>query len=288
MSSKTISKNRVLAGIVLYNPDLEKLSEEYSHLDKQVGQIVLIDNGSDNIEEIRYWAAVRNGIHLVENGVNLGVAHALNQIAHKAIDMGFDYFLTLDQDSLIPINLIHTYSVAAQNVDNQDIAIFCPRAHDVNSGQTTGSNEDEIVNRCITSGALNLIEAYSQVGGFDDWLFIDEVDHDYCYRLKESGWSILRVGAAIIDHSMGHIERKYVMGIEVPVRNYSAFRKYYQARNRIVTAKRHGCETTTSACVAILKWIITGLIFESRKTEKTIALLRGTIDGLKYDIKDGF
>ena len=40
------------AGIVLYNPDVERLHENINGIINQVDALILIDNGSDNIKEI--------------------------------------------------------------------------------------------------------------------------------------------------------------------------------------------------------------------------------------------
>ena len=47
-----MSNLKVLAGIVLYNPDLERLSENVSAIIPQVDILLLVDNKSNNINEI--------------------------------------------------------------------------------------------------------------------------------------------------------------------------------------------------------------------------------------------
>ena len=45
-------KTRICAGIVLYNPDIERLSDNIDSVISQVEKIYLVDNGSKNINKI--------------------------------------------------------------------------------------------------------------------------------------------------------------------------------------------------------------------------------------------
>ena len=83
---------RVLAGIVLYNPDLQRLRQNVSAILPQVDGIVLVDNGSMRIGEIRD-DLTRQGLDpqacLVENGRNLGIAAALFNMLGNYVGSGF-------------------------------------------------------------------------------------------------------------------------------------------------------------------------------------------------------
>ena len=92
----------VLAGIVLYNPDEDRLVENIQAVVGQVDETILIDNNSSNIEKIKKRVNELNyNINIIENSKNNGIAFALNQILEYAIDNNYEWFLTLDQDSVI-------------------------------------------------------------------------------------------------------------------------------------------------------------------------------------------
>ena len=88
-----------LAGIVtLYNPDKEvkKNIESYlSYLEK----LYVIDNteGKDNKDRL----PKSKKIEYIFKNENIGVASALNIAAKKALDDGYKYLLTMDQDTNI-------------------------------------------------------------------------------------------------------------------------------------------------------------------------------------------
>ena len=42
--------NKTMAGIVLFNPDLERLNENISAVITQVDNVLLVDNNSNNLE----------------------------------------------------------------------------------------------------------------------------------------------------------------------------------------------------------------------------------------------
>ena len=60
-----------------------------------------------------------------------------------------------------------------------------------------GFSERESV---ITAGSLISIMAYKAIGGYNEALFIDEVDHEYCYRLRREGFQVLLCGFVKMQH----------------------------------------------------------------------------------------
>ncbi|MCA1386833.1 glycosyltransferase, partial [Bradyrhizobium sp. BRP05] len=74
----------ICAGIVLFNPEIERLNENIEHIRKQVPMVILVDNGSSNLEDVKSLIYDLPNIILLENGKNLGIAQALNRILRKA------------------------------------------------------------------------------------------------------------------------------------------------------------------------------------------------------------
>ena len=46
---------KIFAGIVLYNPDIERLKENVDNIINQVSRVILVNNGSENTEEIEQY-----------------------------------------------------------------------------------------------------------------------------------------------------------------------------------------------------------------------------------------
>lgn len=72
----------ISAGIVLYNPDTDRLKENINAIINQCTHIYLIDNGSDNINNISDLLEEYNDLKItvIYNQKNMGIASALNQL----------------------------------------------------------------------------------------------------------------------------------------------------------------------------------------------------------------
>ena len=70
------------AGIVSYNPDISRLKENIETIRKQVKIVLIIDNASDNVVDIRQMIKEYKNVYMICNTVNKGIAVALNQICH--------------------------------------------------------------------------------------------------------------------------------------------------------------------------------------------------------------
>ena len=226
----------ILAGIVTYNPDVERLIENINSIYDQVYKIAIVDNGSKNIEEIKDVCTRYNAI-LIQNGMNLGIARALNEICEIAEQLRCDWFLTLDQDSVVQKGLIQCYA-SYENMDN--VAMLTCIIKDRNSDR----NEEMIgsfvdVKLCITSGTLCNTNILRSIGGFDDSLFIDLVDLDVCQRLILHNYRIIKVNFYGLLHEMGNAENVLLFNRVITLYNENPQRLYYIARNTVVLLKKY-------------------------------------------------
>ena len=91
-----------------------------------------------------------------------------------------------------------------------------------------------------TAGIEELLTIYKNNISDDEkfYLFIDEVDHDFCYRLVNAGFKIGISKDVVISHKIGETKVKKLLGKKIFIRNHSAFRKYYISRNIIYLSKK--------------------------------------------------
>lgn len=273
----------ISAGIVLYNPDINRLKENIEAVIMQCSHVYLVDNGSDNLNEVKKIIKRFNckQLSITENESNMGIAKALNQMCSAALDDGFDWILTLDQDSVCPSNMIEEYRKA---LSDKNTAMLCPLIYDRNRENKITKQDDVIeVDECITSGSLLRLLAWKEISGFDEIMFIDSVDFDICHRLKRVGYKILCVQSVVLIHELGHIQIRRFLLRKVNIMNHSPFRKYYIARNTVYLARKE----RRSVLIALLKniklFLITWL-YEKEKITKTQKIFKGTIDGLRITI----
>ena len=293
---------KVCAGIVTFNPDVLRLKENIQSVTKQIQKIIIVDNCSDNIAEIERLLSIYGNIRLIKYNSNKGIAKALNDIFEFAIEERAEWVLTLDQDSVIPDNLIIEY----ENVNvNKRVAILCPSIRDENlNSLIENKNTIEEVGICITSGSLNRIAVWRQLGGFDEKLFIDSVDNEYCIRLKYYGYKVLKVNSVILSHELGKSENH----LYKRTTNHNAMRRYYIARNSIYVAKKYKKlfrekgivgDQYKSMSISLdrlisperiylrqLQFVVLIALYEKNKVQKIKSIIKGLRDGnQKYHIE---
>lgn len=276
----------VSAGIVLFNPDIKRLKENIDAVIVQCTRLYLVDNGSGNIDEVKGLLNQYNQskISILWNRENQGIAKALNQLTSAAQKEGFDWILTLDQDSVVPSNIVGEFE---KYINNSSVGILCPIICDRNKDEEIKINEDcTEIDECITSGSLLNIKAWSEIGGFDERMFIDGVDFDICYRLRQRGYKIYCIHSVVLLHELGHIEYHRFLFWKVLVKNHSVFRKYYIARNIIYVAKKR--KSVLLAIKGILQEVkLLGivLLYETDKKSKSISIIKGIRDGAMLNTK---
>ena len=266
----------ISAGIVLFNPDIKRLKENIDAVIIQCTHLYLVDNGSGNVDEVKGLLNQYNQskISILWNRENQGIAKALNQLTSAAQKEGFDWILTLDQDSVVPSNIVGEFE---KYINNSSVGILCPIICDRNKDEEIKINEDcTEIDECITSGSLLNIRAWSEIGGFDERMFIDGVDFDICYRLRQRGYKIYCIHSVVLLHELGHIEYHRFLFWKVLVKNHSAFRKYYIARNIIYTAKkRRSTLLVVKGLLQEIKLIGIVIFYEEDKLNKIRCICRG-------------
>ena len=272
------------AGIVLYRPDMDRLRENLEAICPQAAAVICVDNGSDNREEITRLLAEYPQTILIANESNVGIAKALNQICRRAADDGYGYVVTLDHDSVCPADMIAAYEEHL----TEDAGLLCPVIKDRNHDLGTKGGEEPVteITECITSASLVNLAAWEAVSGFDESMFIDGVDFDFCDRIRKKGYRIYRVNRVVLLHEIGNITVRRFLFWPVRVKNHGAFRKYYIARNTMVLArKRGGAGRIAKSYAQVAKQYLMVLLYEDNKKEKLSSVRRGFIDGRKAVIE---
>lgn len=276
----------ICAGIITYNPTLTDVSTCLEALCNQVERVIIVDNASKNVKSLQEVVSKYANVTLVKNSQNIGFAKALTQVFEWAKSQGFNWVLTLNDDSVVPSNMISEYKkilenqgnlVNQKNAKNSKIAIVCSLLKNRLDGTILHSkcHEDE----CITSGSLTSVEAWAKIGGFDEWLEIDGVDFDFSRRLVRAGWKIVECQNVIMEHQIGKA-RSINLIIKHPiVWNHNANRKYYIARNMQVVDYKMGTYSYAKSLRAVVRDMIFVALWEKNKFAKIRAMIRGFKDG---------
>ena len=283
--------DKIAAGIVLFNPNIKKLSAVIDSLKEQLINICLVDNASDNISEVEQLYEDKKSekidISLIKNSKNKGIATALNQIMNNALHNGFDWVLCFDQDSLPPKKLL---SELSKYIGLNNVGIVSPRIMDIHTGRylyndgedkSKESLDYQLIDKCITSGSLVSVKAWSTVGRYDEYLFIDYVDFDFCIRMRKMGYKIVQANKIVMKHELGNMKVKRLLFKKVAVMNHKAMRKYYMTRNRIYCEYKYYNRFGLRNLFGIIKTIILVIFYEEDKYKKIKAIMKGLSDGMK-------
>lgn len=297
-------KLKVCAGIVTFNPDLERLKENIDSICNQVDKVYICDNGSNNAISLKKLAGKYECVQVIWNKKNDGIAAALNKIAKTAKKSNYSYLLTLDQDSVSTVGMVATL----MNEMKPGVGIVSPQVIDRNK-ESIDRYEEKLDGKVyevkqaarkgiLTSGALTDLDAWAYVNGFDEQFFIDYVDYDFNKRLLLEGFHLIRTGKTALIHECGRahptflvlprkgqngrwsFERFYSFG-------HSPFRCYYKARNRILYSKKYkDCSKgfQFEGVMQIIPQILLTLLFEDSKCEKAKAFYRGIRDGINTKV----
>jgi rhamnosyltransferase len=107
--------------------------------------------------------------------------------------------------------------------------------HDI-MAKYSSLDKHNYVDRLCTSGNVLKLDLWKSFGGFREELFIDEVDHEFCYRLKENGYNIILISNCLLNHSIGG-NKKYILPHIAS--NHRNERIYYKIRNIFFIKNNH-------------------------------------------------
>jgi len=291
VTAKVPVKENVCAVVVTYFPKSDLLAR-LRRIRPQVAQVVVVDNGSSH-EPDNCLSSIETEMdaHIVRNSVNLGIAAALNQGAYQAANMGYEWFLALDQDTLVAPDVIVALSKAYEDYPLRDkLAVIASNYIDVISGHQLlpPDNTDrswQQVPMAITSGCLFSLSAFGVVGSFREEFFMDSVDFDYCLRASARGFKIIVARGATTEHPIGAatLHKLPLKKHKVLTTNHPPIRRYYMTRNQVVLAREYllsQTATTGEMLYAHLRAFLLMALFEKQVARKLRFMAIGLWDGL--------
>lgn len=267
----------IAGAVVLYEPDKDVLANIQSYL-PYIEELYVIDNSETVNRAIIEKIQALPKVQYFSMGGNKGIAAALNYALECAI--GFDWLLTMDQDSSFADGMVERYFNKAFEILEQrdNIATF---GINYVGGKSSEGEEIKEVEEVITSGALVNVVVARKIGGFLDELFIDEVDHEFCYRAKAAGYAIIFLPDVLLEHHLGKTINMSIGGVRLrTVQEHSAIRRYYMARNSVYVMCQYP-HIRAKKMVGILKEVLKILFAEVGKKEKFYAIAEGVADALK-------
>ncbi len=235
LASRT--RPRLAGVVVLYECDADIVDNLSTYAD-DLDMLVIVDNSAAPTRAVQERVATHRDAVYIFNGTNLGIATALNLGAKWAGDRGADFLLTMDQDSgfdAVPFRDYRDCVLALPFLG--DLAIAAP-AFLENAPETKNYVAIDRTT-VITSGSIIHLANHRRIGPFDEQLFIDEVDHDYCLRAHDLGLRVVELPAVQLRHRLGQSRAVSVLGRTIRWNVHGPTRHYYMIRNGLYMMSKH-------------------------------------------------
>ncbi len=265
--------------VVLYRPAPGAAANISSYLD-QVERLYVVDNTEVPDTSLACLPNAHEKIEYLPQRRNTGVAAALNVGARLAISAGYEWLLTMDQDSLATANMVMTMLDCRAGSRTGDVGLISPLHEQVGGAQRQSLGRCVTVLTAMTSGSLVYLPAYRAVGPFLEQLFMDQVDNEFCLRLQVAGYSVVEAGEARLIHRVGEV-RFHRFPTPMYSTNHPPVRRYYMTRNRLYVGRKYRDrfpEYRRSEIRQIAKDAAKILLHEQQKRAKLAMMIRGYRD----------
>ncbi|GGP50182.1 glycosyltransferase family 2 protein [Shewanella saliphila] len=272
--------------LVVYNPDLALTERLLTRLYGQTEEVIIIDN-SPKPHNFKKVIEHYTYLHFPEN---IGIAAAHNAGIVHLLKLGCEYAILLDQDSLIPSDMVFNLSslLKASKAMKQEIVAIGPRIHCSFSDKSVRSlvqrevfDYEQLVGvtQIIASGMMIDLSAIDEVGLKDESLFIDGVDHEWCWRARSMNLSIARAKQVEMIHRLGDSRSKFI-GVTYKVG--APIRLYYQFRNILLLSRRPYVPTYWKVrCLFFMPIrFFLNSVMQTNKRKRFTYMVRGIWDGI--------
>lgn len=284
MIANNTRHSSVGAVVVTFHPPPQVL-KNVEILGVQMSHVVIVDNtpASDatsaltELERLEFCTVIRNQ-------KNLGIAEALNIGIGLAISLGSEWIFTFDQDSQITDGYVEKMLCAHEQTSKYSrVGMVFPSYRDVRLGNTISLPKSAKGGVLVgmTSGALLHKDVFNLVGPMESEFVIDQVDHEYCLRMRSFGLRLTVCPDAVLLHSLGSISSHTLCGRHFLTSNHSARRRYYITRNRFVLIKRYfykDREWVKLELRRIPMETLTLFLFERHRVSKALFMVRAAFD----------
>ena len=309
--------SRILAVVITYFPEEEQLCRNISSFIDDVDGILIWENTpADQAPKYRF---VQNPkIIYMGEGNNVGIAKAFNLALSYATDKGYEYMMTMDQDSSwgnfswYKSAIVDNFSMPnalfgpereiqpskiedfKSTIDRNTTIVLHKVIHQKNTqivdnfeknvDKSESCEQIKLVKNMslINSGMLAKTAVLNQLGGYWKQLFVDGIDEELMCRAKSMGIDAYLVQGAVFHHKLGYPVKKKFFGKEYTVPGYSKERLYDRFRS-IYMIRRKYPEMTEVNDRLEEDWLKNAplriLMGADHRFAKLWAIIKGTHDG---------
>ena len=238
---KKNASNRICAVTVLYQPS-DIVCDNIDTYLNEVDHLYLYDNSSEPGGGVYQKYNDDSRITFITPGQNMGLSRAFNEVARIASLEGYTWMITFDQDSKAEKGMISSMrEFVDSDLCKDEVALVGPVVNDLNEENIVQSNYLSYYDKLVQSGAMHHLQKFELLGGYDEKLFIDEIDNEYCARCIIAGYKIVKLNNALLIHNQQDedVEKRFVDGAMLYVNKFSSDRYYYKYRNALYCYEKY-------------------------------------------------
>ena len=266
--------NRILAIVVTYYPEKELLERNVQAFINHVDKVLIWEN-TPSPDKLDYRFIEHEKVEYYGDGIN-SISRALNYAWEYANEYGFDYLLTMDQDSYFEN---FDYYVHKTVLDPEaPEGIWTPQINGENV-----SDDYEEIEIPITSGMLASIKIVNIIGGWNESYTIASVDDEFFLMAHQCNIKKYKIKNASLLQRFGATQVVTVFGHKLELRNYGPQRLYDIYRNNFILIRKYPeiDYLRKNFFHYWLKAIVLVFLFEKQRFSKTAAIFKGIISGLR-------
>lgn len=273
----------IAAVVILFNPEGAVAKRILSYA-QEVDRLFVMDNTEENFRSKDAVKEVLPLPHVLyfHDGENKGLSFRLNQAANLAKEQGCQWLLTMDQDSFFPEGSFAAYLNCLQDHQGTESTAMLGVAFGQEAAWSPHCASEE-VEQLITSGSVLNLAVFAKTGPFDEALFIDRVDQEYCLRARLLHYKIIQFNNIFLHHNLGvKTSGLSLKSLKRTSRTlHTPVRLYYMLRNYLYLKDKYKVQDPASIAFMkkeLLLRIKNNFIYGSRRLELLQYLYRGFSD----------
>jgi rhamnosyltransferase len=275
--------------VPLFRPDEQVLSNLRA-LSVQAPVVAVDDGSPSSCAGILREIDALPGVDLLRGAENKGIAAALNKAVAAASIRGATLLIFFDQDSVPAPDYVQVAcEIFNEGITSAEIGALGPWDQNPRIGGDKSTAEDFVERRALIQSGMVVPACWFHTHGqFDESLFIDGVDTEFCLRLRSAGLWVGATPRLKMEHRLGVGSDSYRYLWFGPFRPtatfHSADRRYYINRNMVHLLRRFGRSEPRWAAVHMRRTSgnnLAALVLEGGKRSKVAAIFAGLWDGLR-------
>lgn len=234
----------LLAACITFDPTVDQLRRTVGNLHACSTITAIFDNSESGISRhLVMEVCDQEGVIYLGKGENCGTGAALNTLARLAEERMLQWLLYFDQDSEFDDGYTSALRSCLDLVETESRVVVIGSLIQASEPDAPSrgrrTSRFDIMKYTIASGTIFRVRQARSVGGFDEDLFLDTVDHEFCLRLRALGWVIWRDNERILRHEVGTDSCLIWKRFEVNVSRHPMWRRKLMWRNSLIIFRRY-------------------------------------------------